>query len=258
MLPSFKCRLLQPLQRRPGFILVAALEVSQPIELLLLVVVGSPDQLQSRIFRIKIGLGVSKGVHTDDRIFTGVFEVLVIHRLFLDAASLVAGFHGAEHAAPLGDPVELGEHRLFDQVGEFLDDKTALVHVLILGQPPFTVDDELDGQRPADRLLARGGDGLVIGVGVQAVAVVVNGTERLQGGADVVELDLLAVQAAARGLDVILELLARCDAPYFSFMATAQIRRATRPITVYSGSMPLEKKKDRLGANSSMSIPRAR
>ncbi len=30
-------------------------------------------------------------------------------------------------------------------------------------------------------------------------------------------------------------------------MAMAQIRRATRPITVYSGSMPLEKKKDRLG-----------
>ena len=36
-----------------------------------------------------------------------------------------------------------------------------------------------------------------------------------------------------------------CDrslAPYFSFIATAQMRRATRPITVYSGSMPFEKK----------------
>ena len=29
-------------------------------------------------------------------------------------------------------------------------------------------------------------------------------------------------------------------------IATAQMRRATRPITVYSGSMPFEKKKDRL------------
>ena len=52
-----------------------------------------------------------------------------------------------------------------------------------------------------------------------------------------------------------------CDrslAPYRSRMAIAQIRRATRPITVYSGSMPLEKKKDRFGAKSSMCMPRAR
>ena len=41
-------------------------------------------------------------------------------------------------------------------------------------------------------------------------------------------------------------------------MATAQIRRATRPITVYSASMPLEKKKERLGAKSSIAMPRAR
>ena len=50
----------------------------------------------------------------------------------------------------------------------------------------------------------------------------------------------------------------RSSAPYFSFIATAQIRRATRPITEYSGSMPLLKKNDRLGAKSSMSMPRAR
>jgi hypothetical protein len=41
-------------------------------------------------------------------------------------------------------------------------------------------------------------------------------------------------------------------------MARAQMRRATRPITVYSGSMPLEKKNDRFGAKSSTFIPRAR
>ena len=50
----------------------------------------------------------------------------------------------------------------------------------------------------------------------------------------------------------------RSLAPYFSFMATAQMRRATRPRTEYSGSMPEEKKKDRLGAKSLMSMPRAR
>ena len=39
------------------------------------------------------------------------------------------------------------------------------------------------------------------------VAVVEEGVERLQGGADVVELDLLGVEAAAAGLDVVLEFL---------------------------------------------------
>ena len=47
-------------------------------------------------------------------------------------------------------------------------------------------------------------------------------------------------------------------APYRSRIARAQIRRATRPITAYSGSIPLEKKKDRCRATSSMAIPRAR
>ena len=50
----------------------------------------------------------------------------------------------------------------------------------------------------------------------------------------------------------------RSFAPYFSFIAMAQMRRATRPSTEYSGSMPFEKKNDRFGAKSSMSMPRAR
>jgi hypothetical protein len=36
------------------------------------------------------------------------------------------------------------------------------------------------------------------------------------------------------------------------------MRRATRPMTVYSGSMPLLKKNDRFGAKSSIFMPRAR
>ena len=50
----------------------------------------------------------------------------------------------------------------------------------------------------------------------------------------------------------------RSPAPYRSRIATAQIRRATRPSTVYSGSIPLEKKNDRFGAKSSIDMPRAR
>ena len=50
----------------------------------------------------------------------------------------------------------------------------------------------------------------------------------------------------------------RSLALYFSRIATDQIRRATRPNTVYSGSMPFEKKNERFGAKSSMCMPRAR
>jgi hypothetical protein len=53
--------------------------------------------------------------------------------------------------------------------------------------------------RRTDSSVGRG-DRLVVGVGVQRVGVVVGGDQRLQRGADVVEGDLLRVQAAAAGL----------------------------------------------------------
>jgi len=40
-------------------------------------------------------------------------------------------------------------------------------------------------------------------------------------------------------------------------MTIAQMRLATRPKTVYSASMPFEKKNESEGAKSSTSIPRA-
>jgi len=89
--------------------------------------------------------------------------------------------------------------------GQLLHDEAAMVGVLVLGQAPLAVDDELDGQGAAHRVLGRGGDSLVEGVGVQALAVVVDGAQGLQGGAGGVELDLLAVEAPARGLHVVLE-----------------------------------------------------
>ena len=56
-------------------------------------------------------------------------------------------------------------------------------------------------------------------------------------------LEALAQRIAAGGADHV----ARSFAPYLSRIATAQIRRATRPMTAYSGSIPLEKKKDKIG-----------
>ena len=57
-------------------------------------------------------------------------------------------------------------------------------------------------------VLGRRGDRLVVGVGVQRVAVVVDRDQRLQRGADVVEVHLLRVQRPARRLHVVLQLLA--------------------------------------------------
>ena len=45
----------------------------------------------------------------------------------LDLAALVAGFHGTQHAATVGNGRELGQHRLFDQLGQLFDDESALV-----------------------------------------------------------------------------------------------------------------------------------
>ena len=75
------------------------------------------------------------------------------------------------------------------------------------GEPPLLGDDHLDGQCPSHRLCPRCGDRLVEGVGVQAVGIVVDGAQCLEGGADVVEGHLLGVQGSPRGLDVVLELL---------------------------------------------------
>ena len=115
----------------------------------------------------------------------------------------------------------------------------------------------LDRHGPSHRFLSRRCDRLVIGVGVQAVAVVEQRVQRLQCRADVVELNFLCMQAATGRLDVVFQHLAAASGAVRRRIARAQIRRATRPITAYSGSMPFEKKKLRLGAKSSISMPRA-
>ena len=70
-------------------------------------------------------------------------------RLVLDPASLVAGLHRSEHATACRDRLELGEDRFLDEVGQLVDDEAALQRVLVHGEPPLAVDDELDGERLA-------------------------------------------------------------------------------------------------------------
>ena len=79
-----------------------------------------------------------------------------------------------------------------------------------LPSTPFAIDDELDRHRAAHALLGRRGDRLVVGVGVQRVGVVVGRDQRLQRRADVVERDLLRVQAS--GPSVCEWNLSFCDA----------------------------------------------
>jgi hypothetical protein len=54
-----------------------------------------------------IAVRVAEGVDADDRVLARVLEHLVVHRLFLDLAALVAGLHRAQHAAALADALEL-------------------------------------------------------------------------------------------------------------------------------------------------------
>ena len=150
---------------------------------------------------------VAEGVDTDDRQRAVVLALLVEHGLVLDAAALVAGLHRSQHAAAFADAIELGEHGGLDQVGELLDDEAALQRVLVHRQAPLAVDDHLDRERTTHAVGGGGGDGFVVGVGVQAVGVVVDGAQRLQRGADVVERHLLRVQRSAAGLHVVLQLL---------------------------------------------------
>ena len=185
-------RLLQSLEHGRRLDRVLLPEGVQPRELRLLFIVGRAGHLD--VLGHRVAAGVAKGVDAHDRVFAGVLEHLVVHRLFLNLAALVAGFHGAEHAAAVGQLLELGEHRFFDQLGELFDDESALAGVLVFGQAPLAVDDELDGHGSAHAVGGRRGDGLVERIGVQRVAVVVDRDQRLQRGADVVELDLLRVQ----------------------------------------------------------------
>ena len=145
------------------------LEVADPVQLGLLLLLGAAGERDRRRLR-RPACGLRKVLTPMIGSDAVVLAPLVQHRLVLDLAALVAGLHRAEHPAAVADPLELGQHRLLHQVGELIDDERALQRVLVHRQPPLPADDQLDRQRAAHRLLGRRGDGLVVGVGVQAAA----------------------------------------------------------------------------------------
>ena len=98
---------------------------------------SSVERASSIVCGVVVGVRIAEGVDADDRVAAVVLPVLVEQRLFLDLAALVAGLHRAQHAAALGDRLELLQHRLLDEVGQLLDDEAALVRVLVLRRGPI-------------------------------------------------------------------------------------------------------------------------
>ena len=116
-------RFLQVGQGRVGFLAVPFGEIPDPFQLGLLLLLGGPGQLGGGGH----GTGrVPERIDPDQRQRAVVLALLVQHGLVLDPAALVAGLHRAQHPAARADRLELGQHGLFHQVGELIDDERAL------------------------------------------------------------------------------------------------------------------------------------
>jgi hypothetical protein len=99
---------------------VAGLEVADRLHLRALFLVASPEQRCGCVFAARISI-IEESVHPDDGQRTIVLARLVEQALFLDLAALVHGFHGTQHAAALGQRLELLVYSLFDEVRQSLD-----------------------------------------------------------------------------------------------------------------------------------------
>ena len=79
--------------------------------------------------------------------------------------------------------------------------------IFIFRQTEFLVNDQLDRHGSTNGFFGGRRDGLIIRVGMQRIAVVVDRHQRLQRGADVVKIDFHGMQTAAGGLDVVFQFL---------------------------------------------------
>ena len=131
----------------------------------------------------------------------------------MDAPALVASLHGAKNSASVSNALKLNQHRLFDNIGQLINDGRTLQWVLGGRQAPLLVDDHLNRKGTAHRLLRWGGYRLVKCIGVKGICVVIERTEGLQRSADVVEVHLLSVQRSPGGLYVVLKLLRTITCP---------------------------------------------
>ncbi len=75
--------------------------------------------------------------------------------------------------------------------------------IFIFGSSQFPVNDQLDGHGPAYTFFCRRGNCFIIGIGMKAVAVIINSIQGLQGGSDIIEVNFLRMQAAPDCLNMI-------------------------------------------------------
>src|SRR5690606_171816 len=219
--PPLRCDTLQSRKRLHGFLLVVRVNLAYRFDLSALLLLRRANQLGLASLGI---LTSKKSIHTDDGPRPVMLPGFIVQGLFLDTTALIPCLHGAQYAPALADALKLLVDGLLDEIGELLDDERALQWILVLVEPKLLVDDQLDGKRAPDGFFGRRGDRLVVSIRVQTVAVVIKRVERLQGRANVIELDFLCVQRTARSLDVVLQHL--CARP-----STVDIAQSARPDT---------------------------
>ena len=176
---------------------------AEPLALSPLVGVGDLEGLE-----VLVVVALGEGVDPHDDPLAGVEGALELvgrvgdaslEPVLLDAVD-AALEHGA--AAELG---HVGEELLglaLELVGQALDEPRAAQGVGDVGDVGLVGDDLLGAQRDARRLLRGQGQGLVQGVGVQALGPAEHARERLDGGARDVDLGLLGGERDAGGLSV--------------------------------------------------------
>ena len=117
-------RFFEAAQRAHGIIAMSLLVILQPL---------NAELFSSLAARVSSVLGPcdasvaspwQEGVDADERQYAGVLRLLVLERVILDRPPLILTLHGAQHAAALGETIELFQNGFFHQVRQLLDDET--------------------------------------------------------------------------------------------------------------------------------------
>ena len=151
-----------------------------------------------------------------------MFLAFVDHTFFLDLAALIHSVHCTENAPAFRDALEFLVDRLFDKLSEFVDDERPLPWVFAEIEAKLPGNNHLDRDGTTHRLFSGCRNRLVERIGMQAVAVVEQCIQSLQCRSNVIETDFLCVQAASRGLHMVLE----------------HLRSSLGPVTLAHGSCP--------------------
>src|SRR4051794_26157895 len=136
-----------------------------------------------------------------------MLQMFVQQAFFLYLVSLIHSFHCTKYSSPLIDTVKLSEHGFFNKICKFFNQKASLVRVFIFGCAQFAVYDQLDGHCPTHTVFCGSSNGLIISVGMEAVAVIVDCIQCLQRCPDIIKVYFLGMEASTTSLDVVFEFL---------------------------------------------------